>query len=286
MFVLKLISFFPLWLLYLIADFLYFIAYHLTKYRRNVVVGNLQKAFPEKAEGELRLIEKQFYRSLTDFAVETVKSHSMSPKQFKKRVIFKNLELLQKYKGKPIMFMASHQFNWEWMQLSAALQFPFEIDYIYQPLKLKSFDRYMIKLRSRFGAQPINRHNAAREIIKSSKKGRGFAMVADQVPGRNVRIYWTQFLNQETAYFMGTEALAKLIKCPVVYFAIQKIKRGYYEVDIVEIAEPPYQKEDHSILENYSKATEQNIRKHPSQWLWSHKRWKYTKAEAEASKVI
>ncbi|MDH5366584.1 MAG: lysophospholipid acyltransferase family protein [Cyclobacteriaceae bacterium] len=281
MFILKLIAYLPLWSLYLIADFLFFVSYYVVGYRKKVVLSNLYNSFPDKSEKEIKKIARGFYRSLADFAMELLKANRMSPQQIKERVVFTNTEILSPFKGKTIMYLASHQFNWEWMSLSAALDFAKNLDFIYQPLTNKSFDRYMIELRSRFGAKPISTQHAAREVIKGSKEGRGFAIVGDQIPQRGLRKYWTTFLNQETSFFMGAESLAKLVKCPVFYFACTKVKRGYYKVEVIPIGVPPYKKEDHSILDNYVDAVEKIIQENPSEWLWSHKRWKYTKKEVE-----
>lgn len=279
MFVIKALSFLPLILLYWVADILFFLSYYVVGYRKKVVIDNIRNSFPDKSDIEIKRVVKKFYRSLADFGVEMVKAQTMKPEQFKKRVKFTNLEILDNYKDKPVMFMASHQFNWEWMQLSACLQFPFEIDYIYQKLSNSRFDKFMLDLRSRFGAHAIERQTAAREIMRRREGGRGFAMVSDQVPGRDSKKYWTSFLNQETAFFIGTEMIAKLIQCPVLYFACHKVKRGYYEIEIKEIASPPHDRKEHTILENYAKATENVIQKYPSGWLWSHKRWKYKRME-------
>lgn len=43
-----LVSFLPLWLLYLLSDVLYYIIYYVVRYRREVVWVNLRNSFPEK----------------------------------------------------------------------------------------------------------------------------------------------------------------------------------------------------------------------------------------------
>jgi KDO2-lipid IV(A) lauroyltransferase len=66
----------------------------------------------------------------------------------------------------------------------------------------------------------------------------------------------------------------------VVFIGIRRIKRGYYELNFERIAEPPYFKKDHAILDRYIARMEDQIRKSPSGWLWSHRRWKLKKPEA------
>jgi len=279
MFFLKAFSYLPLGILYLISDLLFLLTYYVVGYRKKVVLTNLRNSFPDKSDDEIKKIAKTFYHSLADFAVELVKSNRLSPEEFKKRVVFKNTEILAPYQGQTIMYLASHQFNWEWMALSAALHFAKNTDFIYQPLTNASTDEYMIHLRSRFGARPIPSNNAARDVLKGTKEGRGVAIVADQTPQRSAKKYWTTFLNQDTAFFVGPDSIAKLAKCPVFYFACTKVKRGYYQIEVIKIGAPPYERNDYSILENYAREVEKVIQSNPSEWLWSHRRWKYKKEQ-------
>ena len=67
MFLLKLISYLPLRVLYLLSDLIFVFGYDILRYRRVVVQANLRNAFPEKAPEELRRIEKEFYHNLCDY---------------------------------------------------------------------------------------------------------------------------------------------------------------------------------------------------------------------------
>ena len=59
--------------LYGISDFLFFIIYQATGYRKSVVRKNLTNSFPEKSNGEISKIEKAFFRHLCDVIVESIK---------------------------------------------------------------------------------------------------------------------------------------------------------------------------------------------------------------------
>jgi KDO2-lipid IV(A) lauroyltransferase len=49
----------------------------------------------------------------------------------------------------------------------------------------------------------------------------------------------------------------------------------------VKIGDPPYAKDDIGVLRNYIRESEKLIRDDPSQYLWSHKRWKYSRPKNE-----
>ena len=146
---------------------------------------NLRNSFPERDWKELKKIEKEFYKNLCDYAVEMLKLVTMSKEELSHRMVFKNPEVLEKYKAanQSILFLASHQFNWEWILVSASINFPMEIDFVYQPINNKFFNHLTMVISTRFGAYPIKRDEVARELVKRKHIVRGLASVADQYPG-------------------------------------------------------------------------------------------------------
>ena len=274
----------PLSILYVLSGFVAFIAFYLIKYRYKVVQSNLKRSFPEKTEKEILKLTRKFYLNLTDWLVETLKASVMSPAQLQKRVTFLNTEILDNYlrDGKSVVIMATHQFNWEWMLLAGCLQFKTPIDAIYMPVSNKKVEEFVLKVRSRFGGAPIPKDETLPTVVKRIKEQRIIALVADQIPAKdNQNKYWTTFLHQDTAFYMGAESLPKITKLPVVFMAIRKVKRGYYEVTLEKIAEPPYEYQAEEILPVYVRKTEKLISSDPAGWLWSHRRWKYQRGAYE-----
>ena len=281
---LKLLSRLPFPVLYLISDVLSFLAFHVIRYRRKVVFNNLRGCFPEKSKKEIYSIASKFYTNLSDVIVELVKSFDLDIEDIKKRVKFNQKEILHSYlkQGQPVFCMAAHQCNWEWILYGFHANFHFPADPVYKPLANKTFDKLMLENRTRFGANPIPKNNAAREIVKRRKSPRAFALVADQLPMKTTDKYWTDFLGRDTAFYTGTEQLAGMVKAPVAFFGIRRVKRGYYEIDTIKIGEPPYENGSNVVLERYARELERYILQSPSDWLWSHKRWKYTREDVDA----
>ena len=60
----------PLRVLYVISDFLFLIVCYVVRYRRAVVMENLQNSFPEKTKKEHRQIARKFYRFMCDRSEE------------------------------------------------------------------------------------------------------------------------------------------------------------------------------------------------------------------------
>jgi KDO2-lipid IV(A) lauroyltransferase len=273
----RLLSRLPFWVLYAVSDVLFIISFYLIRYRRKMVWKNLTNSFPDKSVAELRNIEKEFYTNLCDYAVEMLKLLTISKSELGKRVVFNNPELSSKYllKGQSLLNLASHQFNWEWLLTAGSFTLPGQMDFVYQPVHNKFFNEFTLISRTRFGAHAIKRDGVAREIVKRKNIVRNVALVGDQYPGlKNDKKYPVTFLSQETVFFYGSIQLAHLTQYPVMYYSMRKIKRGYYETTIVELAQPPYQKDNHDVLLKYVSEVEKTIRERPAEWLWSHNRWK------------
>lgn len=275
MFVLKLFSRLPLGVLYVFSDILYVLGYYIFPYRKKLVRKHLRDSFPEKTKAERKFIERKFYRNLCDYVVETLKLLTISREEIAKRHIFTNPEIFDAYKEKnlPVLGLASHQFNWEWLLATGNFYFP--LDFVYQPVNSKLTDTVLLECRTRFGGHAIKRNELGRELIKRKSHWRLISIVSDQYPGkRKDKKYIATFLNQETAFFEAPNQLASLTQYPVAFAAIRKIKRGYYETTFQMLASPPYQKNQEGVIDAYVKAAEIVIREHPEGWLWTHKRWK------------
>jgi KDO2-lipid IV(A) lauroyltransferase len=286
----RLLSRLPLGILYGISDFLYFLLFYLIRYRRSVVFDNLTRSFPEKSSVEIEKIAKGFYKNLTDILVETVKMPSMSAEELRERVQFTNPELVKEQlsAGQAVIGMASHSSNWEWIP-SASVLHGMPADSIYKPLNNAFFEELMRSLRACFGAVPVPMHTLPRRMAAQKNVPRIIALVADQVPDVPEQAYWTDFMHQDTPFYPGTERLARSRNLPVFYTELARISRGRYKVTFTLIGSPPFATlPPGTILERYRDLLEETIRKYPSDWLWSHKRWKhwrgkYSKIETKLS---
>lgn len=287
MFLIRILSRLPLPALYVFSDFLFFLSYRVVRYRRKMVIKNLRNAFPEKTEQERHAIERQFYINLCDYGVEMLKLFTIPREELAVRMKFTDISVIEKYKsqGQSVLILASHQFNWEWLLASGNFNLPVPVDFVYQPQQNQFFENFSLQCRTRFGAHAISRYNVARELIKRKNVQRGIAILSDQYPGLKAdKKYQTRFLGQDTVFFLGAHQIAQLTQYPVVYARVKKTSRGYYEASFVNIAEPPHDKEDYTLIENYIRAVEDIIRENPAGWLWSHNRWKkrHLKPEPES----
>ena len=267
----------PLSILYGISNVLYFLLLHVIRYRREVILENLRLSFPEKSAAELNQLTRGFYRNLADIIVETIKLPALSPSEIQQHVQFTDLELMQAriQAGQTIIGMTSHQGNWEWLPGPLVLN-GVPIDSIYKPLSSPFFEKLMYQIRSSFGAVPTPMNTLPRQMVARKHVPRMIGLMSDQVPDVPEQAYWTDFFHRDSPFYPGAERLARSRNLPVFYLDPVRVRRGYYAVTIKLIAEPPYDNLPlGTIMERYRDLIETTIRTNPSNWLWSHKRWKH-----------
>jgi KDO2-lipid IV(A) lauroyltransferase len=272
------ISYLPFRLLYFISDIFYYFLYYIIRFRRKIVRKNLVLSKIALNKKDLIIIEKKFYRHLTDVFFEMFKFYSISPDEMKKRFYIENPELFYEFekKNKSVMFMTSHYGGFEWF-LSITYHVPQLPFAVYTPLSNKSLESLIKKFRLRHGSKLISRYEAGAYIKKQLKENKLFlyGMAADQSAQIRSITYWKEFLGIKVPVFTGSERIAKQHNIPVVFGKVVKISRGYYKVVVELISEFPNDYENYKITDIYLEKLEKQIREVPEYYYWTHNRFKH-----------
>jgi len=269
----------PLVLWYPLATFLAWISWRVVPYRRHVVEANLKASFPEWDDSRRECVIRDYYRGFADMLVEVMHSLRLTPAELGRRVVLKNPRLVKDEvsRGKPVLIVAAHQANWEWMLLAFSTQLGVPVDAAYKPLVDNWAEREMLKLRSRFGARMIPAQQLLGDIIQQRNAPRVIAMVADQEPVTSERKQWVKFLNRDTAFFLGGEEIVRATRYAAFFVKLKRTERGHYECEFVPLAAAGEKLEPGEFTGRYARMVEEQIRAAPGDWPWSHKRWKLKK---------
>ena len=269
------ISLLPMWALYLISDTLFLIFYYLIPYRKKVVRSNLVNSFPTLSFAEIKQIEKDFYKHFCNVLVEGIKNLSISQSDLAKRFTVTNPELLDGLYAinQSVILVSGHYGNWEWLITAQATLFQHKAFGIGMPLTSNFWNDKLNEKRSRFGMTVLNPKNY-KEALKNSSQPFAVLTLGDQAPRSSERAFWTNFLNQPTPVLLGTEFMANEFNAAVVYFSIIPVKRGYYNMTLTLVSDNPRSHSFGFITETHTRLLESQIKSNPSNWLWTHKRWK------------
>ena len=261
-----------------LSEILFFITYHLVRYRRKVTRTNLANAYPQSTVKERRKIERAYYHHICDLLLEGIYNLFASPQAIMQRYHFVNRQVLNQYyeQGKSIILMSAHYNNWEYMITSLNFQLMHHAVGVGKPLDDKLVASYITRRRSRFGTEIVD-HSNVRQTMQYYHEHQvpvAYMMLSDQSPSDEHKSFWTLFMNQETPFLYGAEYFARMYDMPVIYYQVTKVSRGHYQVTFTPICDKPSAVPQYTIVSRYIEHLARTIDQAPQYWLWSHRRWK------------
>lgn len=286
-FLLKLISYIPFRVLYVLSDGLYYILYYIIRYRRKIVRKNLTESFPTLKGKEILQVEKKFYRYFTDQVLESCKMATISPEEMKKHMKFTNIEAANAVfkEGKTIALYMGHYGNWEWIS-SIPLWVAEGVTsvQIYHKLRNDNTNRLILNMRERLGAISVEMRKTARYIteISNTNQVSVIGFIADQSPKKKEVRYFLPFLHHRTPILVGTEKIVKHYGFEAWFLDMKRVKRGYYEAELIRMHEEPASLPDFELTEIYFRMLEKMIQERPELYLWTHNRFKHATKLDEA----
>lgn len=280
---LTLISRLPLSVLYGFGYVFYLLLYKIVGARKHIVFDNLSNSFPHLNNTEIKRLAGRFYRNYADVVMEMIKSISMDGQDLSDRVRFDNLAQVEDEleRGQPVLVTVAHHANVEWLLLALSRRLRYPMEAIYRPIANPSVEKVMTTAYTRFGGVLVDDRSVIREIMARKNEARVVAIASDQAPNINDQKAWVDFLNQETAFFLAPDTIARFVNYPVYFLSMNRLSRGRYQAAFKCIAQPPYVEKEQSILKAYIAAVEKQIKEYPEDWLWIHNRWKRKKSVYE-----
>jgi len=268
------LSYLPLRVLYVFADFLYILLCTFLPYRKKVIEENIAKTFPSYTAREKIILKRNFYRFFADLVVESIKNISISSSELHKRFYLENPEILAQITtlNKPVLLVAGHYNNWEWLITSQALWFKENNFGIGMPLSHPFWNHKLTERRERFGLKVVHASNYQTAFEKINPI---VLVLADQAPSSADNCLWLPFLGRESGVIFGPEYMANLNDCAVVFASISNTKRGYYNIQLEVLVEDAKKLKYQDLTQLHLQKLEAQIRHNPARWLWSHKRWKH-----------
>ena len=273
-----------------LSQVIYLFIYRVFRYRYAVIISNLSKAFPGKNEHEIQVYARNYYQHLGDLVVELLLFIVVDKQTRKKLANYTNIELLDKFylQRKNLVTLASHCGNWEYLINLPKIQ-AFNTYTAYTPLSNKLLDRYILKLRSLYGVSLIPKKyffRGALSVLRKKDDPSMVVVIADQRPAPGSLKHFVTFLNQPTHVQVGAERLASGSGAAVLYLECVKRERFHYDYTFYVVTEDAERCLPMEVTQTYYRLLEENIRKSPSYWLWSHKRWKSSETESQSNTVL
>ena len=263
-------------------------------YRRDVVMINLARSFPEKKYSELRKIADDFYKHFGDLFAETfwfAGSHDTKRLRDSHICEMEHADVLNRlYNDCPgVIVLTSHLGNWE--LIGGILNYvyaPDKVDFgeknttvVYKELSNSFWDKVFGDNR----CAPIAKENKETCYVESRKilrfviahrnEKRLYIFPTDQCPYKYASAHTVDnFMHQPTLTMTGGAALAHKFGFAVVYMAFKKKEDFGYKMSFREICPDASKFTPEDIMNKFYSYLEEDVNAQPENYLWTHKRWK------------
>ena len=277
----------PYWFkYYVVENLLYFLLCYVLRYRRKVVRRNLRNSFPEKSERELAEICRRFYRTLAELFVDTINMAHMSADKARTVLTVKGLEEHRAaVKGRDWIALTAHYGCWEYCSYWGLYEPSQMLVAVYHPLRSVVMERFYQRLRNYENSTTVAMKECLRFYLRNRETGIDgknlvMGLIADQNPPRRPDSHWFRFLNQDTIFFDGGEKLALRCHLPVYFVRMERLQRGRYQMSFELLYDGEEVVAPNEITERYVRRLEAVIVERPELWIWSHRRWKHKRTNA------
>lgn len=279
------------------AGFIAWLLRDVLHYRRDIVMTNLARSFPDRKYKEITRIADRFYRHLADIIVETIwLAGCRTPRRFKRQSPERMLNpevIADLYEKAPaVLILNSHCGNWEFFGAiehfphPEGTPHPFVWDntvVVYKRVKSVVWDELMHANRitvtshkdqydgyvetGKFLRYALTNLAAGKKKIYNFNTDQHPYSGADSVPVG-------AFMHQPTDTMMGGVRIAHKYHMAVAYMNVSWESRGHYLLKFEPVCEDAASMDPLEIMKQYYALLQRDIEAQPWNYLWSHKRWK------------
>lgn len=253
-------------------------------YRKDVIFKNLDIAFPEKDKNWKENIARLSLINISRVLIEFPRQPQYVKSGYIKEIfkITKGLDIAKEYKKDGFIFVTAHIGNWELggAGLSAYLENIWDLAYRQSDEKI---NKIITDIRTNSGINIIFHDQSMKAFINLLQEKKVITFFVDQ----NALAHRGNFVD-----FFGIKAstvnfpakLAIKYKKPVLFaYDYFDEEEKIYKCEIEEVSYEITENFEEDVLnltQAYTKKVEEAVKKHPDQYLWTHKRWN-TRPEGE-----
>jgi KDO2-lipid IV(A) lauroyltransferase len=178
-------------------------------------------------------------------------------------------------RGRGVVVAASHTGNWDLAACAIAREV--DLTVVTKHLSVRWLDRIWQTARASLGVRLVGADGALGVCRDALRTGGVVAMMIDQVPASARGAVVVDFLGRPALADRAPAALAAASGAPLVVTASRRAEDGGHELHVLGVHIPPRRPGRAWIdatTEAANAALASFVRRHPSQWLWLHRRWK------------
>ncbi len=241
---------------------------------KQIILTNIKNALPNTNKADLELIIQSMWENYGRILAEYVFLKDFRKEKLNDYIEIEGKEHLNKVRdsNEQVVFVSGHFNNFELMAMQIEKS-GIDLAAIYRPLNNIFLNRIMEKIRTKYICknQIKKGRRGTRELLKSFNNKNSIALMIDQRVSEGEK---SNFFGQDAFTTTIPAQLVKKFGCKIVPIHIERYNNFYFKM---KVEEPINYNKDSTIDEitlSLNKFLENMILKNPSQWIWSHNRWK------------
>jgi len=253
----------------------FFLLCHVFRVRRNVIQTNLNIAFPDLPEEERDQIMIDNYHWFARVLIAITRLDYWKGRT-DQAVTFHGLSELDDAltADKGIVMVSSHLGHWE-IVVPALAEKGYQMHIYVGEQKNPLVNTMQNKTRGSFGVQTIDKSRSASfQMMRALKKQNVLALAVDQ--NDHNAGFFVKFFGKEAASPRTVAGFHLSRKSPIIvsscFFVEDKVELHFEKLEVELVGDK--EQDQFNITQAINDAFERNIRKHPEQYFWMHKRWK------------
>ena len=254
------------------------LAWTLSRRDRKRALDHLALALPDLPEAGRRRLGRACFRHLGMNLGECLHLFHGDCAEVASLVEVRGWEEVEKVRAaeRPILILTGHCGNWE--LLAALINCRgLGMAVVARTLEDSGLQRMLAGLRERFGTPTIARgtEGAARQLLITLRRGGALGMLIDQ--DTKVDGVWVPFFGRPAFTPVGAAKIALRQKTAVIPTFIERLPDGRHLATFHPALDLPGDPQEATAL--MTEKIEEQVRKHPEQWVWIHRRWRRQPAQ-------
>ena len=240
---------------------------------KKIIKNNLIKFDNSLTPEEITNISKEMWGNYGRILSEYPFISSFRKGDLDEYIKIENKEKLEEIKkGQPVVFISAHFSNFELMAM-AIEKAGINLSAIYRPLNNKMVNSIMEPLRKKYICKNQIKKgiNGVRESLKFFKQGVSIAIMIDQRVSEGEKI---NFFNHPAYTTTIPAQFVKKFGCKIQPVHIERYNKVNFKISFDEQIIIEKNANNALISLKLNQWLENKIRKNPSQWIWTHDRWK------------
>ncbi|NLK66709.1 MAG: lipid A biosynthesis acyltransferase [Campylobacteraceae bacterium] len=261
---------------FLIDSFL-FLTFPLSARYNKVGMANLDLVFKEtKTKDEKKKILFNSYKSLAYNMYELLENQNLKKEQILEKMTVLNGEIISDAlkTGRKIIFITAHYGGWEITLPGIALMYDMKVGVVNKKMRNPYIQEIYAAAREKNNITMIEKHSAAKGMLKTLREGNQVAIVIDQYTDKGCEI---EFLGVKETATDTVSRLAMKLDALIIPILTTKNEFRKYEITIYEAIDPlkiEAENKVYEITKLQNDIISDQILKVPDYWLWQHRRFR------------